>query len=284
MSSQRRSVFFCSGGLRLHAAHHRAAADGATGASGERSIVIVPGITTPAGAFAFAAEAIAALSGVGDVYVLDMRGRGLSERAPSGQHRSGQYAEDVIALVDHLQLWDEQPLLVGHSLGARVVAAARAQVPGCCCGVVAIDPPMSGPGGRPYPMALDRFLDGIHGARAGRGVEQAREHYPTWSDEQIQQRGEWLASCDETAVVESYSWFHLEAFEPAWQEVEPPALLLYGEQSPVVTGADAVHLQAVNPRADYVAVAGAGHMVPWDNPAETLSALEAFLSKLGGAA
>jgi N-formylmaleamate deformylase len=270
------SVFFASAGLRLHAARH----PGEAGAAAGRPIVVVPGITTPAGAFAFAAEAFARLRGAGDVYVLDMRGRGLSERAGPGRHRAADYADDVLALVDHCFL--DQPLLVGHSLGARVVAAARARYPGCSAGVVAIDPPMSGPGRRPYPMGVDRFINGIHGARAGRGIEQAREHYPNWTDEQARQRGEWLGSCDEVAVVESYSWFHLEAFEPVWQEVEPPALLLFGDESPVVTAEDAATLERVSPRASVVAVAHSGHMIPWDNLEQTTAEIEGFLSKLEG--
>jgi N-formylmaleamate deformylase len=265
------SVFFRSGELRLHAARH-------PGQRG-RSVVVVPGITTPAGAFAFAAAAIASSPSSGDVYVLDMRGRGLSERAGPGRHRAADYAEDVLSLISHLGL--ERPLLVGHSLGARVVAAARARFPGSAAGVVAIDPPMSGPGRRPYPMALDRFINGLHGARAGRGVEQAREDYPAWTDDQARQRGEWLGSCDEVAVVESYSWFHLEAFEPVWQEVEPPAVLLFGDASPVVTADDAALLERVNPRADVVAVAHSGHMIPWDNLEQTVAGIEAFLAKLG---
>ena len=157
------SVFFRSGELRLHAARHPG--------SGDRPMVVVPGITTPAGAFAVAASRLADIGS--DVYVLDMRGRGLSQRAGYGSHRAGDYAADVLALIDQLGL--DQPLLVGHSLGARVVACARAQFPGASAGVVAIDPPMSGPGRRPYPMALDRFLSGLHGRarrarhRAGQG-------------------------------------------------------------------------------------------------------------------
>ena len=57
-----------------------------------------------------------------------MRGRGLSQRVPYGAHRASDYAEDVLALIEQLGL--HQPVLVGHSLGARVVAAARAGVPG----------------------------------------------------------------------------------------------------------------------------------------------------------
>jgi len=264
------SVFFTSDGLRMHAVRHPG--------QGGRPVVVVPRITTPAAAFGFAGRALAALPGFGDVLVLDMRGRGMSERSPSGTHRCHDYADDVLALVDHLDL--ERPLLVGHSLGARVVAAARARFPGCSAGVVAIDPPMSGPGRRPYPMALDRFVGGIHGAREGRGVEEAREHYPTWDDEQVYERGMSLGSCDEVAVVESYSWFHLEAFEPIWQEVEPPALLLFGDTSPVVTAADAATLERVNPRAGVVAVAHAGHMIPWDNLEQTLSEIGTFMTKL----
>jgi len=237
-------------------------------------MVVVPGITTPAAVIAFAAERLA---GAGrDVYVLDMRGRGLSERAPYGQHRSGDYAQDVLALIEHVQL--ERPILVGHSLGARVVASARAAVPGCAAAVVAIDPPVSGPGRRPYPMTLAQFVDGLHEAYAGRAEEDSRKHYPNWSEEQIQARGKWLSSCDEVAVVESYAWFHLEAFQPAWAQVDAPALLVYGTESPVVTDADVQELQRVNPRAAVAAVPRSGHMVPWDNLDDLVQQLNDFLA------
>ena len=268
--SEPASVYFRSGALALHAAHHR----GGLG----RPAVVVPGITTPAGAYAFAARRLAATEAIGDVYVLDMRGRGRSERSGPGTHRAGDYAADVLALIEHLGL--VEPVLVGHSLGARVVAAARVRTPGCSSAVVAIDPPMSGPGRRPYPIGLDRFVDGIHGAREGRGEQQAREHYPTWTDEQVRARGDWLGSCDEVAVVESYSWFHLEEFVTVWREVEPPALLVYGAESPVVTSEDVVELERANRRAASVAVRGAGHMVPWDNLDEMSQAIDMFVSKL----
>jgi N-formylmaleamate deformylase len=232
------SIFFRSGNLRLHTAHH---AQPNIGTSARTPMIVVPGITTPAGAFAFAAERLAA--GGRDVYVLDMRGRGLSERSPYGTHRAEDYADDVLALIDHLGL--EQPILVGHSLGARVVAAARAKVPGCASAVVAIDPPMSGPGRRPYPIAVSQFISGILGARAGRG--------------------------------------DIEAFDPVWRQVEPPALLIYGDESPVVTKADVVELEQVNPRADTASVSHSGHMIPWDNVDGMVEAIEEFTTKFDNA-
>ena len=281
MSARIESIFFKSSGLRMHAARVAGAGRRSGAAAGDaRPVVVVPGITTPASALSFAAEEWARFAG--DLFVLDMRGRGLSERAGYGRHRAADYAEDVLALISHLGLEDESPLLVGHSLGARVVACARALVPGCSAGVVAIDPPMSGPGRRPYPMGIDRFISGVQGARAGRGVSEARELYPGWSDEQVRARGESLGSCDELAVIESYSWFHLESFPPVWAQVEPPALLLFGEESPVVTSDDVTELERVNPRASVVSVAHAGHMVPWDNPGQTSEEIEAFMSKLEG--
>ncbi len=113
-------------------------------------------------------------------------------------------------------------------------------------------------------------------------MSEAREHYPSWTDEQVRARGESLGSCDELAVVESYSWFHLEAFPPVWSQVEPPALLLFGAESPVVTADDASEIERVNPRASVVSIAHAGHMVPWDNPEQTADEIEGFMSKLEG--
>jgi N-formylmaleamate deformylase len=117
----------------------------------------------------------------------------------------------------------------------------------------------------------------------GHGEEQARHHYPTWTDEQIRSRAQWLASCDEVAVVEGYSWFHLEAFEPVWSEVEPPALLLYGDNSPVVTASDVQTLERANPRATVRPVAGCGHMVPWDNLDDTTTEIERFVAAITAA-
>jgi N-formylmaleamate deformylase len=262
------SVFFRSHQLRMHALRF-------AGGSG-RDLVVVPGITTPAASFGTVARRLAGIPGVGSVYVLDIRGRGLSEKAAFGSHRSADYAEDVLALIDSAGL--DAPVLIGHSLGGRVVATARARFPGCSAGVVVIDPPMSGPGRPPYPIPLERMLNGVQRARAGRGREQVRLDNPSWSEEQVCERGDWLGSCDEAAVTEGFAWFHLEPFEPTWQTVPAPALLLVGDKSPVVTAEGADLLAELNPQASVVSVSGCGHMVPWDNIDETVSMIASFLA------
>lgn len=259
--------YFRSHDLRLHALRQAG--------QGSRPVLVVPGITTPAGGIASFTAALAELPSVSEVYVLDMRGRGLSESAEPGRHRAEDYAEDALALVESARL--DRPLLLGHSLGARVVVTARAMAPEASCGVLAIDPVLSGPQ-RPYPTQLDHFLSELAATKAGRGLEVARERFPSFSPEQLEQRVTWLATCDEVAIIESFSWFHLQTFEPVWEKVPPPAVLLAGDRSPAVKAEDASSLAELNPGATVLIAADAGHMVPWDNPGRCLEVVEGMLT------
>lgn len=127
-----RSGFAEVDGLRLHYL---------TYGSGEPAMLLVPGITSPAITWEFVAEALA---GDRTVHTLDVRGRGLSDRAPRGAHTLGDYATDVAGLARTLGL--VRPVLLGHSMGARIVTAAAADYPELAGAVVAVDPPMCGPG------------------------------------------------------------------------------------------------------------------------------------------
>lgn len=264
------SVYFRSGQLRMHATYWPG--------SGGVNLVVIPGITTPAAAASSFARRLALQPSAGDVYVLDTRGRGLSERSPFGTHRAADYADDVLALIDSEAI--RSPVLIGHSMGGRVAAAARVRFPGASSGVVVIDPPTSRPGGPPYPIPLARMLDGVLSARRGNGRADVAAQNPHWDYEQVAERGDWLGMCDELAVVESFAHFHLEAFEPVWREVPSPALLIVGGQSPVVPAATAEQLASINPPASLVSVPDSGHMVPMDNPDETITAIEKFLADL----
>jgi N-formylmaleamate deformylase len=266
VSTEGESFFFASQGFRLHALRYLG--------RGERPVVVVPGITTPAAGFATIAATVADLPEVSEVCVLDMRGRGRSERVGPGHHSARDYAEDVLALIEATGL--ERPLLAGHSLGARVAVAARVAAPDRSSGVLAIDPVMSSTQ-RPYPTQLDHFLLELKGAKEGRGLEQARARFPSFSQQQLEQRVAALATCDEVAIIESFAWFHLETFEPWWAAVTPPALLLAGDQSPAVTAEDLVALKRLNPQARVALAERSGHMVPWDNLDRCLAAISALL-------
>src|SRR4051795_13648764 len=105
------SEFVQANGLRHHYLSY---------GEGERTVVIVPGITSPAITWEFVAERLADQA---RVIVLDVRGRGLSD-VPATGYDLPDYAADVAGIVAALGL--ERPLLLGHSMGARIVAAVGA--------------------------------------------------------------------------------------------------------------------------------------------------------------
>lgn len=224
-----------------------------------RPLIIVPGITSPAITWEFVAKP---LSSEFLVIVVDVRGRGLSETPRTGYTRE-EYAADLIELVTVLGL--RQPSLVGHSMGGRIVAAAAARNRETFGRVVVVDPPLSGLGRVPYPFPLEVYVKALHEAQAGASADDMRRYYPTWSQRELQIRADWLATCDERAVVETYCNFHLENFFDDWRRLSAPVLFVHGSESPVVPSTAIDEIAASNPAAEIASVSGAGHMVPFEN-------------------
>lgn len=242
------SRFVRSNGLRLHCLVYGQG----------QPLIVVPGITSPAITWEFVAERLGSDFAV---IILDVRGRGLSERGTS--YRREDYAADLIGFVRQLGL--ERPVLVGHSMGARIVAAAAARERDAFGPVVCVDPPLSGIGRDPYPFRLDVYLNALHATQAGATADDMRRYYPTWPERELRIRSEWLPTCDERAVIESYCNFHIEDFFDDWPSVGSPVLFVYGAQSPVVPPSALTELAAANPAAEIVAVERSGHMVQIDN-------------------
>jgi N-formylmaleamate deformylase len=245
---------------------------------GERPpVLILPGITSPAISWQFVARE---LVGVARPVVADLRGRGLSDVPADGSYAIEDYAADAAAMVDALGL--RRPIVLGHSLGARIAAVLAVRHSDATGPVVLVDPPLSGPGRDPYPTSLEAFLGQLREAQAGTSADAVRAHWPGWPQLELELRARWLATCDETAVVETHRGFESEEFLPWWEAVPSPALLLRGERSPVVTDAGARELARLRPDVPIVAVPDAGHMVPWDNLPGFVAAVDGFLREHGG--
>lgn len=229
-------------------------------------VLMLPGITTPAVCFDFVARAFA---GEYRVLSLDIRGRGQSD---AGQGWSlDAYVDDVEAVVAHVGLGPF--ILVGHSMGARIAAQAAARTPDAYLGVVIIDPPLTGPGRPPYPMALDAFERQLEEAYAGTTVQEVARWWPRWPEQEQELRSRWLASCDLEAVRGSYRSFEEEDFLESWRRTDVPAAFISGEESLVVTESGLAECQAAKTDASYAIVPAAGHMVFWDNHAEAIRLL-----------
>ena len=261
-----KSGYVSANGLRLHYLEY---------GRGDVKLVIVPGITSPAITWEFVAEELGRNY---HVYTMDVRGRGLSDKPASG-HRLTDYAKDTADFIRALGL--DRPVVLGHSMGARIAAAFGALHADVRGALVVVDPPLSGPGRAPYPSPLDFFVDGLRRARAGSlTVEALRPSFPSWTDEQLQIRADWMATCDETAVVETHRGFHEEDFFAYWRKLLPPVLLMYGGKSPAVLESAIEEIAAANPRAKIARVPDAGHMIPWDNLSGFLSDTRRFIDEV----
>ena len=234
-------------------------------------LLVLPGITSPAITWDFV---VAHLRDLARPIVLDLRGRGLS--TAGGSYAIEDFAVDVETVVRSLAL--ERPLLLGHSLGARIGAAVAARREVAIAGTVVIDPPLSGPDRGAYPTPRDAFVEQLHEAQAGTTADEVARHYPRWPRSELLLRARWLPSCDEAAVLATYDRFEHEDFFDWWPGVSPPAAFIRGKESPVVTAEGAREAAEANPAAVQRAVPDAGHMVPWDNFAGFMTEIRSLLT------
>ncbi len=99
-------------------------------------------------------------------------------------------ASDVVHFAEALKL--DAPVLLGHSMGARIAIRASNMKPAAFSRLVLVDPPVSGPGRRPYPSKLPWYVDSIRLSLKGIDAEGMKAFCPTWTDEQLKLRAEWL--------------------------------------------------------------------------------------------
>lgn len=236
------------------------------------AVIVIPGITSPAITWGFVGERLGLHF---DTYVLDVRGRGLTEIQPDMDFSLDAQAADLNAFAAAMGLahWSA----VGHSMGARIAIRAAVQQPAGLNRLVLVDPPVSGPGRRPYPAALPWYLDSMKLSRQGTDAEGMRAFCPTWTDEQLHLRAEWLHTCDERAVVTSFEGFHTDDIHADLPKLHVPVLLVTAERGGVVSEDDVFEMEIAMPGLNEVRVPDAGHMIPWDNEEGFYQAFGSFL-------
>ena len=257
-----------SGGLRLHALDY--GGDGVP-------VVILPGITSPAVTMDFVARE---LTGPLRPVVVDVRGRGFSDDPAAGSYTLQDYAEDTEAVIAGLGL--ESPLLLGHSMGARIAAVNAVRGKARLRGTVLVDPPMSGPGRGPYPTTLAAFLGQLAEAQRGTDADEVARAWPRWPRREQELRARWLSSCSEESITATHAGFESEDFFDWWPSTPAPTVLLYGADSPVVTAEGAAEAARSNPSASLTEIPDAGHMVFWDNTRAALTAARSALTGMLG--
>jgi N-formylmaleamate deformylase len=238
-------------------------------------VLVLPGITSPAISWDFVAER---LKDDARLIVVDVRGRGLSDQPASG-YSLGDYAADTAGVIEALGL--DRPILLGHSMGARIAAATAFERPELAGPLVLVDPPLSGPGRGPYPTSWDAFKQQLRESYRGTTADEVGGHYPSWPERERELRARWLPTCAEGAIAETHRGFETDDFFDHWPYLKAPLALIYGGASPVVSADGAAELRATNADAELVCVDGAGHMIPWDRFDAFIDAVGPLIGRFG---
>jgi len=229
---------------------------------------------------------------------LDLRGHGDSEWAPDGDYTIDSFAEDVRLVA---ATFAEKPVLVGASLGGitSLIAQADADPPGSAArAIVLVDvAPRMEPAGvsriGEFMLAhLDGFadLDEVADAVAGYNPHRPRPTDLSGLRKNVRQRedGRWywhwdprfltgrFGSQDETRSREMYP----NRLQQAAATLTVPVLLVRGRVSDLLSEEGAQELMELVPHAEYVNVAGAGHMVAGDRNDIFNDAVVGFLDAL----
>lgn len=226
-------------------------------------LLLIPGITSPAITWGFVGERLAERY---DVHILDVRGRGLSE-AEDLDYTLDAMAQDAIALAQKMNT----PLVLGHSMGARIAIRAARLQSATFSGLILVDPPVSGPGRRPYPANWPWYGESILTAQKGCSAEEMRKFCPSWTDEQVALRAEWLHTCHWGAVRIAFEGFQSDDIHADLPLIKLPVRLVVAGGATVVLPEDAEEILSLAPQTELRRVEKAGHMIPWDD-------LEGFLA------
>ncbi|AQT81903.1 alpha/beta hydrolase [Mycolicibacterium litorale] len=218
------------------------------------------------------------LARFGAVYTYDApwhRGRDVADSAPVSTER---FVDDLAAAVADL---GRPVVLVGHSMGGLHSWCLAAQRPDLVSAVVVEDMApdfvgrTTGPW-EPWVHALpveyacaDQVFDEF-GPVAGRYFLEAFDRTPTG----------WRLHGQPSRWIEIAAQWGTRDYWQQWSSVRAPSLLIEAGDSVTPPGQMRRMLEMAGPRAAYVRVPGAGHLVHDDAPQRYREAVETFLATL----
>lgn len=218
-----------------------------------------------------------------DVIALDLPGFGLSEKPPSG-YGTVPLANTVLAAATALGA--DSFVLVGHSLGGAVAAAASLQAPGRVSGLVLIDPA----GVAAPPLLPDTATPGGDAARLTIAEYEAQRtrfaavHDPAWLAEDPAD-STYLPASDAAyrhsliAVLQEFDFAFLT--DERARRIRLPTLIVWGAYDAVFPVTHGRWLLDRLPASRLVILERAWHRPHVERPAETADTVVAFLRALG---
>jgi peroxiredoxin len=230
------------------------------------------------------------------VYRVDARGHGESEWADDGDYSLWAFADDVRALAVQMPT---PPVLVGASLGGLSSLIAIGETLGhepIARALVLVDvaPTMEEPGKERIGDFMREHVESGFGSldEVADAIAAYNPHRPRPSDlsglqKNVRQRddGRWVWHWDPKFISRSTdetraSFADPERLRAAAHAITVPVLLVRGRVSDLLSEEGAEELLRLVPHAEYVDVAGAGHMVAGDRNDLFNDAIVDFLDRL----
>jgi pimeloyl-ACP methyl ester carboxylesterase len=269
--------FVQAGALQLHYLDY--------GTAGKPPMLCVHGGSAHAHWYDFVAPGF-----IGDHHVraLDLRGHGESDWVDPPAYAYADYAYDVAAAVEALDLRDF--VLIGHSMGGMVSLVYAATHPGRVKCLVVVDTTMHMPADR--VAAMREF-----GHRPARGYATKQALVSRY---RLEPAGTMMAAPEIVRHIAERSarrdadgrWRHkfdrkvYAVFQrldgiPYWESIKIPALYVKGERSTRVTPEILARVKERAPHVEAAQVPASDHHITLDNPSGFVEVVRAFLARTG---
>jgi pimeloyl-ACP methyl ester carboxylesterase len=205
-----------------------------------------------------------------DVYALDLPGHGRS--SPPGHSTIGDYANDVLAFIEALDL--REAILAGHSMGGAVVqnigldpaasirglvliaTGARLRVSNVILGSILTDPESSIAAITRYRWAEGAAADLVE---SGHEMMSQLDPHLLYGD---------FAACNSFDMMTQVC------------DIRIPTLVIVGSADQMTPSKYGEYLANSIPGSELILIEGAGHMIALERPAEVAAAIASFVDRL----
>ncbi|MBQ1001499.1 alpha/beta fold hydrolase [Streptomyces sp. RK62] len=221
------------------------------------------------------------------VHVWDMPGYGRSEKA-AGQDVS--LAAQGRVLTELLAHWGlEEPLVVAHDIGGAVALRAHLLHGARYRALALVDPVALAPWGSPFfrlvrehAAVFEQLPPPLHGALVRAYVSSASA--PGLRPDVLERLVEpWVDLSGQAAFYRQIAQAdqrHTDEIQRRYGDIAIPVLVCWGEEDTWIPVAKGRELAALVPGARFEPLAGAGHLVQEDAPAELVAALLGFITQV----
>ena len=258
---------------------------GTLGEQGRDPVVLCHG--TPFSSYVWRAVA-RSLSRRHQVFVWDMPGYGASQMTAGQDVSLAAQGRVFVELLAHWGL--AEPFVVAHDFGGAVSLRAHLLHGARYRALALVDPVALLPWGSPFFRLVGKHADvfeqlppALHGAlvREYVGSASSRGLHPAVLERLV---APWLGEPGQAAFYRQIAQSdqrHTNEVQHRYGEIGIPTLVCWGQEDTWIPPAKGHELVARIPGARLEPIAGAGHLVQEDAPAELTAALLAFLEQAG---